>query len=69
MRDSVDHPDLAETLRNYAALLRKTKRKSEANTLDARAKSIMAKSPATLADRTIDVQTLRLRSVQEEKRE
>ena len=38
-----DHPDLASGLENYAVLLRKTERESEAAELEARAKAIRAK--------------------------
>ncbi len=43
-----DHPDLAETLKNYAELLRKTRRKSEVRAMDVRAKYILAKNPPAL---------------------
>ena len=39
-----DHPDAAETLEDYAALLRKTGRSAEAEAMEARAKAIRAKS-------------------------
>ena len=38
-----DHPDVATSLQNYAALLRKTGRTAEADRLEARAKAIRAK--------------------------
>ena len=60
-----NHPDLAETLKSYAVLLRKTKRKSEANAMDTRAKGIIAENPTTSVNRTIDVRVLGLRSNQE----
>ena len=42
-------------------LIRKTKRKSAARTLDARAKMIMAKNPAwKVSDHSIDVRALKL---------
>ena len=39
----VDHPGMAQSLENYAALLRKTGRDIEAVKLEARAKAIRAK--------------------------
>ncbi len=41
-----DHPHVATALENYAALLRKTGRSTEADTLEARAKAIRAKHRA-----------------------
>ncbi len=38
-----EHPDLATSLENYAALLRQTARTDEAERLEARAKTIRAK--------------------------
>ena len=38
-----EHPDVAQSLENYAALLRKTGRDDEAVKLEARAKAIRAK--------------------------
>ena len=38
-----DHPDVAETRENYAALLRETGRDAEAARMEARAKAIRAK--------------------------
>ena len=38
-----DHPDVAETLENYAALLQETGRDPEATQMEARAKAIHAK--------------------------
>ncbi|MCH7540299.1 MAG: tetratricopeptide repeat protein, partial [Proteobacteria bacterium] len=38
-----DHPDVATSLENYAALLRKTGRGTEATEMEARAKAIRAK--------------------------
>ncbi len=38
-----DHPDVAQSLENYAALLRKTGRSAEAEKLEARAEAIRAK--------------------------
>ena len=38
-----DHPDVATTLENYAALLRKTGRTTEATKMEARAKAVRAK--------------------------
>ena len=38
-----DHPDVATSLENYADLLRKTHRKTEATVMEARAKAIRAK--------------------------
>ena len=40
-----DHPDVARTLENYAALLRKAQRNTEAEEMEARAKSIRAMTP------------------------
>ena len=37
------HPDVATSLENYAALLRKTERTTEATKMEARAKAIRAK--------------------------
>jgi len=39
-----DHPTVARTLRNYAALLRKTKREKEAKVLETKAKAILGKN-------------------------
>ena len=39
-----EHPELATSLENYAALLRETARAEEAEMLEARAKAIRAKS-------------------------
>ncbi len=39
-----EHPDLATSLENYAALLRETARADEAERMEARAKAIRAKS-------------------------
>ncbi len=38
-----EHPDVAQSLENYAALLRKTRRGAEAENMEARAKAIRAK--------------------------
>ncbi len=38
-----EHPDVATSLENYAALLRQTKRADEAERMEARAKAIRAK--------------------------
>ncbi len=38
-----EHPDVATSLKNYAALLRKTGRATEASKMEARAKAIRAK--------------------------
>ncbi len=38
-----EHPDLATSLENYAALLRETERADEAERMEARAKAIRAK--------------------------
>ncbi len=38
-----EHPDVAQGLENYAALLRKTGRSGEATRMEARAKAIRAK--------------------------
>ena len=38
-----DHPNVATTLENYAALLRKTQRNAEAVKMEARARTIQAK--------------------------
>ncbi len=38
-----EHPDVAQGLENYAALLRKTGRSAEASKMEARAKAIRAK--------------------------
>ncbi len=38
-----DHPDVATTLENYAALLRKTGRTTEATKMEARGKAVRAK--------------------------
>ena len=38
-----EHPDLATSLENYAALLRQTARADEAERMEARAKAIRAK--------------------------
>ena len=38
-----EHPDVAQSLENYSALLRKTGRSDEAAILEARAKAIRAK--------------------------
>ncbi len=38
-----DHPDVAQSLENYAALLRETGRSAEAKEMEARAKAIRAK--------------------------
>ena len=40
-----DHPAVAASLQNYAALLRETGRTEEADEMDARAKAIRAKHP------------------------
>ena len=40
---SREHPAVAQSLQNYAALLRKTGRSSEATEMEARAKAIRAK--------------------------
>ncbi len=39
-----EHPDVAQTLENYAALLRQTGRSADATKMEARAKAIRAKS-------------------------
>ncbi len=39
----LNHPDLATSLKNYAALLRETGRGTEASKMEARAKAIRAK--------------------------
>ncbi len=39
-----EHPHVAQSLENYAALLRKTGRSAEASKLEARAKAIRAKA-------------------------
>ena len=39
----LDHPDVAQSLENYADLLRKTGRDDEAKELEARAKAIRSK--------------------------
>ncbi len=39
-----EHPDVAQSLENYAALLRQTARADEAERMEARAKAIRAKS-------------------------
>jgi hypothetical protein len=39
-----EHPDVAKSLWNYAALLRQTARADEAERMEARAKAIRAKS-------------------------
>jgi len=41
-REGPDHPHVAAALFNYAALLRKMKRKGEARRMEDRARSIMA---------------------------
>ena len=38
-----EHPDVAQSLENYSALMRKTGRSDEAAALEARAKAIRAK--------------------------
>ncbi len=38
-----EHPDVAQSLENYAALLRQTARADEAKRMEARAKAIRAK--------------------------
>ncbi len=38
-----EHPDVAQSLENYAALLRQTARADEAERMEARAKAIRAK--------------------------
>ena len=54
-----NHPDLAQTLTDYALLLQKTKRKSEAAAMKARAREILARNPATrAAHQTVDVRDL-----------
>jgi hypothetical protein len=55
-----DHPDLATTLNDYASLLRKTHRPSEASELFARAAQIMAKNRAAkLASQSVHVKALK----------
>ncbi len=39
-----EHPDVATSLENYAALLRETEREDKAEEMEARAKAIRAKS-------------------------
>ncbi len=39
-----EHPDVATSLENYAALLRQTARADEAESMEVRAKAIRAKS-------------------------
>jgi hypothetical protein len=39
-----EHPDVATSLENYAALLRETEREDEAEEMEARAHAIRAKS-------------------------
>ncbi len=39
-----EHPDVAQSLENYAALLRQTARANEAERMEARAKAIRAKA-------------------------
>jgi len=41
-----DHPDVATALENYAGLLRKTRRESQAAELEARAQAIRARHAA-----------------------
>ena len=44
-----EHPTVARTLKNYAALLRKTNHASQANELETRAKAILEKQgPSSL---------------------
>ena len=43
MGQGPEHPDVATTLENYAALLRQTARADEAERMEARAKAIRAK--------------------------
>ena len=53
-------PSVAETLKDYAAVLRKMKQKSEAATVEARAKTICARcGPACQTSQTVDVLALR----------
>jgi tetratricopeptide (TPR) repeat protein len=49
-----NHPDLAQTLNGYAALLKKTKRKAEAEALLTRANEIAKRSDRS-ANRTVDI--------------
>ena len=41
----LDHPNVARTLENYAALLRKMDRDAESEKMEARAKAIRVKHP------------------------
>src|SRR5262245_32064535 len=61
-----NHPDLGRSLGAYVLLLQKTKRKSEAAAMNARAKEILAKYPdSRSAYQTVDVRDLdRRKSVQ-----
>jgi hypothetical protein len=51
-----NHPDLAQTLGNYALLLEKMKRKSEASAVKNQVKEILANNPGIRsANQTVDV--------------
>jgi hypothetical protein len=53
------HSDLVHTLRAYALLVRKAKRKPEAAVMETRAREILARSPALpSAQQTVDVRGL-----------
>jgi hypothetical protein len=54
-----NHPDLAQTLGNYALLLERMKRKSEASAVKNQVKEILANTPAMRsANQTVDVRDL-----------
>jgi hypothetical protein len=54
-----EHPDVAVTLNDYASLLRKTNRKSEARQMAARADRILVKEQASkLAKQSVHVKAL-----------
>ena len=54
-----NHPDLAQTLGNYALLLEKMKRKSEASAMKIQVKEILANNPGIRsANQTVDVRDL-----------
>jgi hypothetical protein len=55
-----DHPSLAYSLKSYALVLRKTKQKSEAAALEARAEAMLAKcAPHCETPNTVDIRALR----------
>ena len=55
-----DDPSVAETLKDYASVLRKMKQKAEARSLEARARDILTRcAPGFQTQHTVDIRALR----------